>query len=69
MVSQGSIKGYNFDDPSLLATLQSETEAADYVFQFLTMLAVNHAIIPEKEQAADGSSSMLYFHVCVVDIC
>eukprot|EP00698_Gefionella_okellyi_P014854 TRINITY_DN4136_c0_g2_i1.p1 TRINITY_DN4136_c0_g2~~TRINITY_DN4136_c0_g2_i1.p1 ORF type:complete len:1193 (-),score=298.49 TRINITY_DN4136_c0_g2_i1:16-3594(-) len=42
-------KGYNFEDPMLLRHLHNDHENARLIDDFLTSMAVNHAVIPERD--------------------
>jgi hypothetical protein len=43
------LQGYNFEDPTLLGNMNSGHPTAAAIREFLTMLAVNHAVIPEVD--------------------
>eukprot|EP00741_Cyanophora_paradoxa_P018927 tig00021105_g18272.t1 len=48
---------YGFDDPRLLADLGSSASNGRKVREFLTMLAVCHTVVPEKDQKNDRAKN------------
>lgn len=60
-LTRWNCQGYNFDDPHLLQNLNSGHPTAGAIREFLTMLAVNHAVIPEDDPTAPGRA--LFFRL------